>query len=114
MNELLPCPFCGGQARTMIGDKWWVTCSACTCEIGFDGMDENGYYGHFNTEAEAIVAWNTRAERTCKVVACYSPSDLNDEVEWYFAFSCGCELYWDEAIPPNFCPNCGARVVVVE
>lgn len=51
------------------------------------------------------------SERTCKVDACYSPSDLSSEDEWYFAFSCGCELYWDEAIPPNYCPNCGARVV---
>lgn len=50
-------------------------------------------------------------ERTCKVAACYSPSDLNVEAEWYFAFSCGCELYWDEPIPPNYCPNCGAKVV---
>lgn len=50
-------------------------------------------------------------ERTCQVAASYSPSDMNEQAEWYFAFTCGCELYWDESEPPNYCPNCGAKVV---
>lgn len=102
-GKLLPCPFCGGEAskRLFYGARYGVYCDECDARVG----------GLFNTEAEAIAAWNSRVERTCKVAACYSPSDLNAEAEWYFAFSCGCELYWDEPIPPNYCPNCGAHVI---
>lgn len=53
-------------------------------------------------------------ERLCDVAASYDTSDVfgdNSNAEWYFSFSCGCELYWDEAEPPNYCPSCGARVI---
>ena len=58
---------------------------------------------------------NTRAERTCRVKASYDTADVDNRgsnAEWYFAFTCGCELYWDEPEPPSYCPNCGARVEV--
>lgn len=101
MTELLPCPFCGGEASLEeYPHHWAVECTECEMSAPCE-----------KTADDAVRAWNTRHERTCKVAACYSPSDLNVEVEWYFAFSCGCELYWDEAIPPNYCPNCGAKVV---
>ena len=57
---------------------------------------------------------NTRAERTCRVKASYDTADVdsrNSSAEWYFAFTCGCELYWDEPEPPSYCPNCGAKVI---
>lgn len=106
MTELLPCPFCGGEAEILTAESmrggylFGIMCNDC-CSRG----------DVYDTEAEAIAAWNTRAERTCKVAASYSPSDMNEQAEWYFAFSCGCELYWDESEPPNYCPNCGAKVV---
>ena len=107
MTELLTCPFCGGEARVFhfssaIRDEVW----RAVCDKPFCAQGPDGY-----TEAEAIAAWNTRAVETCSVVASYSPSDINEEAEWYFAFSCGHELYWDEPEPPNYCPNCGAKVV---
>ena len=55
-----------------------------------------------------------RGERTCRVKASYDTSDVDSRgsnAEWYFAFTCGCELYWDEPEPPSYCPNCGAKVV---
>ena len=113
MDELKPCPFCGGEAelitlRDGLGQicECWV---AHTCANGMS-VETNSY----DTEAEAISAWNTRAERTCRVIACYDTSDVdgsNSNAEWYFALTCGCELYWDEEEPPNYCPNCGAKVI---
>ena len=114
-TELLPCPFCGGEAEIVALDAWYknpfvgIGCSKCPAILA-----EYGEYKRFNTEAEAIAAWNTRAEQTCKVAASYDTADLdsrNSNAEWYFAFSCGCELYWDEPEPPKYCPECGARVI---
>ena len=110
-DNLKPCPFCGGEAeihRFSDGDfsidvyheKDCIMCIDIDGGI-FDGDDYEW----------AIEAWNTRAERTCSVVASYSPSDMDEDDEWYFAFSCGHELYWDEREPPKHCPECGRKVV---
>lgn len=55
---------------------------------------------------QAIEAWNTRAERTCKWTQWDQHSDE------YFSTECGREFQW--ATPydlPNHCPGCGAKVV---
>jgi len=54
IDKLLPCPFCGGEAKIM-GDQdvenyFTVGCENCSIELDEDG----------NTE-QAIKAWNTRA-----------------------------------------------------
>ena len=35
MAELLPCPFCGGEARRYYGntDCYGITCKKCSCKI---------------------------------------------------------------------------------
>lgn len=110
MSELKPCPFCGGEAKTRLDDRWWVHCGNCTCEIGFEGMDENGCCGHFDTEAEAISAWNTRAERTCKLEpleAFYVTLNMLDQTEWGVCSNCGTA----SPIDATYCCECGARTV---
>ena len=110
MSELLPCPFCGGEAETChVTQLWeprnsyWAKCKNCH----ISGT-------HHNTEAEAIAAWNTRAERTCKFVSSkgsdYPPvcSECGYELgiydcAWYEGGTYGYER--------NYCPNCGAKVV---
>lgn len=62
MDELRPCPFCGGEARVVGKPHEAVFCVGCgddTC-LGFSGL--GWLYG---TEEEAAAAWNRRAERTC-------------------------------------------------
>lgn len=61
-TELLPCPFCGGEAskRLFYGTRYGVYCDECDARVG----------GLFLTEAEAVAAWNARAERTCELVRC--------------------------------------------
>jgi len=106
MSGLRSCPFCGGeQVFTAEGEDGWVhsehSCDFVECES-------------FPTEAEAIAAWNTRAERTCKL-----------DYERHCS-NCGVHVHKSAVLvrkdldggawtvvskPANYCPMCGAKVV---
>ena len=105
MRELLPCPFCGGEAemRQLISfdetdgrdGLYSVGCYTDKCI----GEYANNFYFY---EAEAVEAWNTRAERTC----------YNTQHDFDFMCSnCGKMLDNGRVIGVNYCPNCGAKVV---
>ena len=57
-TELKPCPFCGAQARRVIGFMGvnFFKCNECGATVSFD--DE--YYN--NHKNEAIKAWNRRTD----------------------------------------------------
>ena len=112
-TELLPCPFCGCEAETDTDhEQWWVVCRGCRL-----------YGNHYTTEAEAIAAWNARVERTCE------PSwVLQGETQTQEFWRCECgncgecfgvedrssfplKMTIGEVDIPNFCPNCGWKVV---
>ena len=75
MSDLKPCPFCGGEAfvndnpigtsnETLnmrggvgLGRLWSVECDECGADAGYAQSVE-----------EAIRRWNSRAERTCRMV----------------------------------------------
>ena len=108
MSELLPCPFCGGEAETLTAESmhggylFGIMCNDCRSRGDV-----------YDTEAEAIAAWNSRAERTCRI------EERNGD--WY-CDACGemvgtCDTASELHIDGNavelwrYCPNCGARVV---
>ena len=66
-EELKPCPFCGGRAHVWKCEPYihrypnfhyCVVCNDCDLLFGFD----EDYGGIFETEKEALEAWN---KRTC-------------------------------------------------
>ena len=104
MNDLKPCPFCGNGASLewMDGDELdlcWVECGKCGASTVFCGQPEL-----------AIEAWNTRAERTCKME--WDEDGEGDElypVGHVTCSACGAWLYAVNTM--RFCPKCGAKVV---
>lgn len=102
MTDLLPCPFCGGNAEISKDTIGWyfVRCKTHLC------YGENAVMRFINEE-QAAIAWNTRAERTCHnllgagVFHC-SECDMATE-DWF-------DIGGEPAYGYNYCPNCGAKV----
>ena len=104
MTDLLPCPFCGGEAKikhvTQLWEprnSYWAQCDNCR----MSGK-------HFTTEAEAISAWNTRGAGTCenkhKSITSFWCSECDAATSDGFADVGGkVERF-------NYCPNCGRKV----
>lgn len=64
MTELLPCPFCGGEAEKLTSIDGFTSIGCLNCNHIFGVMIQRG------TEAEAIEAWNTRVKLgngTCEI-----------------------------------------------
>lgn len=104
MTDLLPCPFCGGEANTVLkgSDDWHIECHDCASRSGIYGIRES-----------AIAAWNTRAERTC-----HAETDTDwyeGKLDGFKCGGCGWSGYVDDGMSaptnPNYCPNCGSRVL---
>lgn len=106
MSELKPCPFCGNKPDMWYTERiglWTIHCF---------NEDAHRAGAAAKTEAEAIEAWNTRYERTCEGRRC----EWSDE---WLCSECGGSLAGCMFKPevdgfvqiPNFCPNCGAKVV---
>ena len=184
-DKLLPCPSCGSkyaQVRYM-GGKWQ---EPSAFDSGYRGecCDCGLITAAFDTETEAVAAWNTRAaieyddwfylpkpkqnicsttpprvtsvtskygsytveaeqfielnnrltrewtrkvgddimRRICKVWLGYELTERTCHIEefrpgwimddpFFCALSCGHYFDWCDEEPPNYCPNCGAKVV---
>lgn len=109
---LLPCPFCGSTHiyetfESMDGyrnteDTAVLFCNACKAIVKLEHNELEGV--NETTRKVAREAWNTRAERTCH--------NINDPMKsGELGFKCSVCGHWDEWQQPNFCPNCGAKVV---
>ena len=99
MEEIKPCPFCGGRgfiqdAVSASDGVTFVMCVKCGATAEEMGL------GH---KAEAVAAWNRRAERAAERIV---ESDKEGRSHW---FACGqCR----EPLGPldSYCPACGTRL----
>lgn len=63
MAELKPCPFCGNYNVSVKGiKKYWVSCPKCGCEGPTNRSRLLINYGLWETEEDAIRAWNHRED----------------------------------------------------
>lgn len=131
MEELKPCPFCGEPPK--INEYH----GSAIPEYSVDCMNDNcpAYAGSSlkETKEETIEAWNTRAERTCKVEPFYfaKPKTIEDIQAGLFLRCSECHASIDKhkasvriterrdgdievevvGTEINYCPNCGAKAV---
>lgn len=117
-SELKPCPFCSDGDNPKHLKIIYHSCESNLIKCMKREASTCGY----DTEEEAIKAWNTRHERTCK-----PETETLDTVDVGIGFlerlvdncsDCGEPLTCDYSsnapwrrVLPNFCPNCGAKVV---
>ena len=122
MSELLSCPFCGGEAHiSASSDGYGVECWNRRCiDMQMDELPTEAeaiaawnsradYHGYEQAAIEAwesIKAWNSRAERTCE----FTPDGMMDDRLWFACSNCGGYITTDYGMP-SYCPHCGARTV---
>ena len=70
--KLRRCPFCNGEATTYIAydDGYYVCCGECGCGLPV-----------YNTEAEAIEAWNKRVPPTSEQIVDYIEKTMAENRE---------------------------------
>lgn len=86
MTDLLPCPFCGGEAEMLTAESmnggylFGIMCNDCRSRGDVYDTEAEAiaawnvrvdYHGYEQAAIEAwesVKAWNSRAERTCKPV----------------------------------------------
>ena len=126
MSELKPCPFCGGEAKLVIGtlrDGGYIeNCAFVRCErCGARSYEFHECVTPDEVQGYASEAWNRRDERTCRMVDCGSRDTcvVNRElvsgniVSMEFGYKqcseCGANVF--DCPTVRYCPSCGAKVV---
>lgn len=100
-DELLPCPFCGGEAEIVraVGETW-VRCPCGAIGPNIDGI---------GSDEEAAAAWNRRAGRACR-----NTDTVPDDGSMFYPsphFRCSeCGAFYALTDYAYYCPSCGAKV----
>lgn len=112
-RELLPCPFCNA-APAVYSDRhrtWGLV-------EHNEGCLFPAWPKHEISEQD-FEAWNTRAEPTCEMVDIPDGWETQTAQSWpdgWVCDTCGVYTYGISTQPdridiPNYCPNCGCKVV---
>lgn len=105
MENLKNCPFCGSSSIDLTeayGRKNASVFAECL-DCGATGIPFA--IGH---DAEAVNAWNTRVERTCKMIPFV---EEDDSIFIVNCNECGDAIFARGGEHGcNYCPNCGAKV----
>lgn len=137
MEELKPCPFCGGEAEYYTYEQEHNLYDSNT--LGFlethkttehcVGCEERlAMVGPFVTKKQAIKSWNTRAERTCRNLSEFQDCDcltcsncgesheikrLEYDDDYYYSLDGAVkECNYDRCdCDVYYCPHCGAKVI---
>lgn len=111
MKDLLPCPFCGGEARLVTGTRrdgeYVENCAFVRCErCGAKTYEFHECMTAEEVQGYATDVWNGRAERTCRRVEYRPTKNL-------ICSECGYGIprALDRYAFVNYCPHCGARLV---
>lgn len=110
-EELKPCQFCGGEADVHYfahdDSECTVMCSNQNCRASVSARSCGSMTTAYN---RARKLWNSRAERTCRVELSHKVEGDGCYTYFEYELSCGDMFTWCDSTPPDFCPNCGARV----
>lgn len=105
MDELKPCPFCGGEAYYSFDGKyyWHVTCFDCGATVALPYTDY--YYSEkMKASRDAVIKkWNKRVSNV------KTGEWLSRGCGKWMCSECGTELV-PPAIDYNYCPTCGAKM----
>lgn len=103
--ELRPCPFCGAEAEIVRNSSgsYFARCTnrQCAAKTRLYHENENG----------ASLAWNRRAERTCRAVVAPAPDPRSPgalRTMHHACSACGGPVDAADA----YCKHCGAKVAL--
>lgn len=85
MDELKPCPFCGGEADYYLGDGGYVQCSHCLATIPYRYELPYG-----EGKKQAITAWNRRPAPENKPLKLEQLRQMDGEPVWIEHFDSPC------------------------
>lgn len=105
MNELKPCPFCGGKAIVEGHHNRfveWYLCSCPECHVSQAGNEYGFKFG-------AIEAWNRRTENVAPVVNWRWVTHYQSGTPVAEGYVSTCCDMWNNRKSP-YCPNCGAKM----
>lgn len=106
-EELMPCPHCGGEADVHHfahdDSECTVMCSNPNCRASVSARSCGSMTTAYN---RARKLWNRRAERTC-----HNFGGEEGTVGEGYDFACSACGWCGDVTEPNYCLNCGAKVV---
>ena len=106
MDNLLPCPFCGGEATISdggySGEKFLARCRELSCPAA------SGFIR--KTHDEAIAAWNRRAELENKPLTLDELKQMDGEPIWVVTLDGTDEPRWEIVVSAG---KCGIDLICV-